>query len=122
MIRKVFRISVFFVIVALTLFTYLSQGQATDKVVPIARAEGEVLQSAVGHFARSRSLLVAAIREFDRGLKLVDPDSIVDVQRFRTTLLDRSEELERLLDPQPRVTRSGIKFSPDVRLLGEANQ
>ncbi len=110
------------IVMAMGVIVSTSEVLAEQKSQPIARAEGEELETAVGHFARARSLLIAAVHEFDRGIKLVDPEAMVDVQRFRSTLLDRSEELERILDPQPRVTRSGVQYSPDVRLLGEANQ
>jgi len=86
----------------------------------LARASGETLSSAVGHFARARSLLIEAIREFDRGQKLADPSALLDPKRWRNTLIDRSHELEKVLDPQPKVSKSGIKFNADKRLLNEA--
>lgn len=119
---KGFLSMVVLVLSAVGVFSAAAESAAEQKSQPIARAEGEDLQTAIGHFARARSLLIAAVNEFDRGTGLVDPEAIMDVQRFRATLLDRSEELERILDPQPRVTRSGVQYSPDVRLLGEANR
>jgi len=92
----------------------------TAKAIPIERAEGATLSKAVGHYARSRSLLIAAIREFDRATNLVDPDSLIDSEHFRTVLLERSRDLEHILDPQPRVSKEGVRFEPDTRLLGEA--
>lgn len=89
---------------------------------PLQHARGERLASAVGHYARARSLLIAAIREFDRAQQLADPSSLLDPKKWRTTLVKRGEELERVLDPQPRLTVSGIKFNADPRLLGEAKQ
>jgi hypothetical protein len=87
----------------------------------LERATGEQLSSAVGHYARARALLVTAIREFDEGQKLADPRALIDAQRWRSTLLDRAEDLERVLDPQPRASKTGVKFTGDRRLLSEAS-
>jgi hypothetical protein len=101
------------------------QGSApadTEPTIRIERAQGERLAQAIGHYARARSLLIAAIREFDAGAKLASPQSLLDVTTFRHTLLDRAEDLERILDPQPRVNRGGVRFEADSRLLGEARK
>lgn len=87
---------------------------------PLQHAKGERLAAAVGHYARARSLLNAAIREFDQAHALADPSALLDAQKWRRTLVKRGEELERVLDPQPRLTIGGIKFNADPRLLGEA--
>ena len=97
----------------------LAQGPDRS-AVPIERAEGATLSKAVGHYARSRTLLIAAIREFDRATNLVDPDSLIDAEHFRTVLLERSRDLEHILAPQPRTSKEGVRFEPDRRLLGEA--
>ena len=78
----------------------------------------EEMAAAVGHYARARSLLIAALNEFDSGMKIANPDSILDSRNFRSGLIDRAEELERILDPQPRATKGGVKYSADPRLLG----
>jgi hypothetical protein len=85
-------------------------------------ARPEVTAEAVAHYARSRALLVAAINEFDKARKLAKPDELLDSNAWRTTLIDRAEDLERVLDPQPRATRGGIKFEADSRLLPEAKR
>lgn len=90
--------------------------------IAIERAEGERLATAVGHYARARSLLIAAVHEFDRGQEYANPDTLLDSSRFRSSLINRAEELERILDPQPRASKSGVKFSADSRLLGEAKK
>ena len=90
--------------------------------MPLERAKGEKLATAIGHYARARSLLIAAVREFDQGLKLVDPSALLDSGVWRTTLIDRADELQRVLDPQPRATKTGIKYQADSRLLGEAKK
>lgn len=88
----------------------------------IEAVEGERLAEAVGHYARARSLLLAAIREFDTGKKIATPDAILDSAEWRSSLIDRATELERILDPQPKITRGGVRFNPDPRLLGEAKR
>lgn len=86
----------------------------------IGRASGETLAEAIGHYSRSRSLLIEAIREFDRGMKIAEPNALIDSKKWRTSLVDRAQELERVLDPQPRVSKGGVKFNADKRLLNEA--
>jgi hypothetical protein len=88
----------------------------------LAGARPEVAAEAVAHYARSRALLVSAINEFDKGRKLAKPDDLLDSNRWRATLIDRAEDLERVLDPQPRATKGGIKFEADSRLLPEAKR
>ena len=72
---------------------------------------------ASGHFARARSLLVAALNEFDSGVAKADPSSLIDTGMFREGIKARARELERLLDPQARESETGVKFSADSRLL-----
>jgi hypothetical protein len=91
---------------------------ASAEELPTTNAED--LAAATGHYARARSLLVEAVREFDRGYKIADPNALIDGQRWRTTLIDRAQEIEKVLDPQPRVSKSGVKFNGDKRLLNEA--
>lgn len=85
----------------------------------IERAEGEKLATAVGHFARSRALLLSAIREFDKGLKHANPQTLIDVNEWRNSTLDRAEDLERILAPQPRTSEAGVNFEADSRLLSD---
>jgi hypothetical protein len=83
-------------------------------------ASGEKLATAVGHYARARSHIIAAIREFDTGRKFADPEPLLDSSQWRNNLISRAEELEKVLDPQPRSSKSGARFDPDPRLMGEA--
>jgi hypothetical protein len=87
--------------------------------INLEKAEGENLATAMGHYARARSLILAAIREFDKGIKLANPQILLDVKEFRNTLVDRAEDLERVIAPQPKATRKGVQFAPDSRLLSE---
>ncbi len=93
-----------------------------EKPLGIESAKGERLAAAVGHYARSRSLILAAIREFDLGKKLATPDVLLDSAEWRSSLIDRATELEKVLDPQPRITSGGVRYQPDTRLLGEASR
>jgi hypothetical protein len=88
----------------------------------IEAAEGETLSKAVGHYARSRSLLIEAIREFDRGARTARPDSILDTEEWRSSLVSRAEDLERVLSPQPRITKGGVKFEANTSLLNVTNK
>lgn len=82
----------------------------------------ERLGMATGHYARARSLLAAAVREFDAAVKLGSPDMIIDSKAWRAEILDRAEDLDRVLDPQPRVNKGGVHFKADTRLLNEATR
>jgi len=70
----------------------------------------------------NQDLLIAALNEFDTARKIARPDELLDPVKWRNTLIDRAEDLERVLDPQPRATRGGIRFSADPRLLPEAKK
>jgi hypothetical protein len=94
----------------------------------IAQAKGpgldsvstEVKGAAVGHYNRSRSLIIAAINEFDRGYKVANPDMLIDSAKLRQCLLDAAAELEKVTSPQGRETKGGVKYDADSRLLNEA--
>ena len=95
---------------------------AEQAATGLERASGENLATAVGHYARARSLLIAAIREFDAGYKLANPNVLLDSNEWRATLVDRAQDLDKVLDPQPRLTKSGVKYQADSRLLLEAKK
>lgn len=105
---------------ALSIILVAAPSIAEQSSQPLARASGENLSAAIGHFARSRSLLIEAVREFDRATRLADPNALLDTKRWRASLVDRAQELDRVLDPQPRASKGGIKFNADKRLLNEA--
>lgn len=81
------------------------------------RAMGERLATAVGHYNRSRALLLEAMREFDRGRDIARPDALIDSTEWREALAFRARELERVLAPQARVTRSGVRLGAAPQLL-----
>lgn len=85
-------------------------------------AKGEDLSEAMGHYGRARALLITAIREFDKGAAKASPEALLDVEAWRNSLIGRAKDLERVLDPQPRVSAGGVKYEADSRLLGEARK
>lgn len=68
------------------------------------------IASASGHYARARAMLVEALAEFDQATKIASPDMLLDTEEWRLSVISRTEDLNRLLDPQPRVTRDGVRF------------
>ena len=93
-----------------------------EQAPELLRASGERLGQAIGHYGRARSLLIEAIREFDRGANLARPDALIDSQEWRLTLMGRAEDLEKILAPQPRASRTGVRFEADTRLLNQSNK
>lgn len=69
--------------------------------------------AARGHYAHARAHLVRALEEFEIARKLSRPDLLLDSEEWRLSVVSRTEELNRVLDPQPRVTRSGVRFKAD---------
>jgi hypothetical protein len=118
MARKVTNTLIAFGVFAQISLLTVNPVSAEGKSQPLQQATGERLAMAIGHFARARSLLLAAMREFDAGYQLADPGALLDSAKWRATLARRSEELERVLDPQPRVSQGGVRYNPDTRLLG----
>lgn len=108
-----------FSLLLLAVFTPLPCPAAEDST-GIERAKGERLATAIGHYARARSLLIAALREFDKGSTLANPSALLDDDKWRSGIITRAEDLERVLDPQPRKTRTGARYDADTRLLAEA--
>ncbi len=90
--------------------------------VSLGQASQEETIEATAHYARARNLLITALNEFDKGRKIASPNELLDPVRWRNTLIDRAEDLDRVLDPQPRATKGGIKFEADPRLLPEAHK
>lgn len=73
--------------------------------------------AAIGHYARARAMLVEALAEFEQARKLARPDLLLDPEQWRSSVVSRAEDLNRVLDPQPRVTRSGVHFKANRLLL-----
>ena len=96
--------------------------RAMAKQTTLGQASPEQATEAVAHFARARSLVIAALNEFDKGRKIASPSELLDPVQWRNTLIERAEDLDRVLDPQPRATKGGIRFEADPRLLPEADK
>jgi hypothetical protein len=90
--------------------------------VSIATASSEQMAAAIGHYARARSLLIAAVREFDKGMSKADASPLLDTYVWRESMISHAAELERILSPKPRESKTGVQFEPDPRLLGEATK
>ena len=73
--------------------------------------------AAMGHYARARSLMVEALAEFEQGRKAARPDMLIDPEEWRLSIISRTEELNRVLDPKPRVTRDGVRFQANKLLI-----
>lgn len=73
--------------------------------------------AALGHYARARSMLVEALAEFEEGRRLASPDMLIDSDLWRLNIVSRTEELNRVIDPKPRVTRNGIRFDENPRQI-----
>ena len=99
-----------------------SNDRAMATRTTLGQAGLEETAEAVAHFSRARSLIIAALHEFDKGRKIANPSELLDAVQWRNTLIDRAEDLDRVLDPQPRATKGGIKFEADPRLLPEARK
>ena len=83
----------------------------------VLQAQGQELAEAMAHYGRARALLLSAIAEFDKGYKSAKPDVVFDSKSFRANLVDRTTDLERLLAPQARITKGGVKLEGDRRVL-----
>lgn len=75
--------------------------------------------AALGHYARARSMLIEALREYERGRSIAQPDMIFDGNQWRSGIVSRADELSRLLDPRPREVETGVRFRENPYLLNE---
>ncbi|MFN8391976.1 MAG: hypothetical protein U0136_16925 [Bdellovibrionota bacterium] len=73
--------------------------------------------AALGHWGRARAMLVEALAEFEQGNKYARPDMLINPEEFRLSIISHTEELNRLLDPKPKVTRDGVQFQASPRLI-----
>jgi|GEM_PF-1923881 len=81
-------------------------------------ASPERSDAAVGHYSRARALLVEALEEFEKGRTIARPDLLIDPDEWRLSIISRTEELNRVLDPKPRITRGGVRFKSSSTLIG----
>jgi hypothetical protein len=66
--------------------------------------------SALAHYSRSRALLIAAIREFDQGLKFVSTEPLVNPHGWRKEVAALAHRLDKVLSPQARMSKSGTRL------------
>ncbi|MDD2943487.1 MAG: hypothetical protein PHC51_11055 [bacterium] len=85
-------------------------------------ASPERQETALGHYSRARTLLLEAVKEFEMGRKIARPDLLVDPEEWRISVISRTEELNRILDPKPRITRQGVRFSAEKLLIQPEKQ
>lgn len=105
----------------LALITITSVSFADEKKNGIEKASGPALSAAVGHYSRARQLLLSALHEFDAGAKIASPEILVDIKEWRQSVNDRAEDLERVIAPQPRVTKDGISYPSEIKIMDGSN-
>jgi len=69
------------------------------------------------HMSRARALLVEALAEFEESRKYARPDLLIDSEDWRLRVVSLTEQLNRVVDPRPRVTREGAVFRAPPRLV-----
>lgn len=99
---------------------YLKPKELTKIGAPITEVKGKTLKVGIKHYAQARNLLLTAVREFDLGVRLANPQILVDISAWRNSILDRAEDLNRILAPKPRESETGTTYTPDSRLLNGA--
>jgi hypothetical protein len=104
--------------ILLLLLSYNFTAIADNKVGGIEVAEGSRLSAAVGHYSRARQLLLSALKEFDSGVKVASPEVLINIKEWRDSINDRAEDLERVIAPQPRVTKDGITYPSEITIMG----
>ncbi len=72
---------------------------------------------AKAHMSRARALLVEALEEFEESKKYARPDLLIDSEDWRLRVVSLTEQLNRVIDPKPRVTREGAVFRVPPRFM-----
>lgn len=92
-------------------------------ILPLSAAYADADKSrAEGHLSRSKGLLIAALREFDEAMKDMPEKSSLNTTRWRDSVAERAEELERLISPKARETRGGIRYEAYPEFLSESKR
>jgi hypothetical protein len=89
-----------------------------DREVYSEQREKTRINRAVVHYTRSRSLLLAAIDEFDKGRSLADPSLLLEGDEWRATIVEKAQEMERVIAPRAREATVGVALPADSRLIG----
>ena len=85
-------------------------------------ASPERAEAAKGHYARARALLMSALNEFEQARSIARPDLLFDPERWRTSVIDRAEDLDHIIEPQARVTQGGTRFPAEPSLIHEPKE
>lgn len=101
---------------------YLKVEELTKYGTPILEAKGQTLKIAVKHYTQSHDLLYSAVREFDLGLRIANPQQLFEVHEWRNTVIDLAKDLEKVIAPKARESETGVRYSPDSRLLNKSIQ
>lgn len=102
---------------ALLVATLLVAAPAADVEAQQKYAHKKRQETAVAHYSRARTMLVAALEEFEQGRRYARPDVLVDSEDWRLKVVSLTEELNRLIDPQVKVTREGVRTKGNPRLI-----
>ena len=94
--------------------------ESIKKGVSIDTLQGPRLAAAIGHYSRARALLISAVNEFDAGLKIANPDLLMNSDGWRRAVMDQASELDKVLSPQAASPTGGVKYPADSRLLSES--
>ena len=98
----------------LTLATITSSGVVYAEQVYASKARATVARA---HMSRARTLMVEALAEFEEARKYARPDMLIDSEDWRLRVISLTEQLNRVVDPKPRVTREGAVFRTPPRFI-----
>lgn len=83
-----------------------SSSDSADRLVtlgvPLENAHTLKARKGMAHFTRARSLLIAAVREFDAAVRTVDPSVVLDPIDWRLKVLQQAKDIEVVLSPEAR--------------------
>lgn len=80
-------------------------------------ASNQRTRAAIGYYSRSRAMMVQALEEFEQGRKLAGPDLLIDPEEWRLSVISLTEQLNRVIDPRPKVTGQGVVFRANPRMV-----
>lgn len=94
---------------------YADFSEVKDK--GIIMAEPDKVSKANSHYKRARSLLLTALREFDKGAAVASPEILLDVESWRKKLVDNANDLNIIIDPQPRISSEGVTHDSSIKIF-----
>jgi hypothetical protein len=93
-----------------------SSARSGKKSVELQDASSERRSAAVGHYSRARTMLIEAIEEFEHARTIARPDLVLNGDDFRAGLIQKIDDLSKVIEPQANVARAGARF--DDRTVG----